>query len=83
MDLAGNETATRTGATCFVGSGDGMGARRTGRAPCVERAGVDALDLETEARRAGFDRAWLRLPVRGCFACFARFAGLPDFGLDR
>src|SRR5262245_28791765 len=61
IERAGSDTATRTGATCFVGSGDGIGARRTGTdAPCVERAGVEARDLETAVRRAGFERALLR-----------------------
>jgi hypothetical protein len=58
----------------LVGSGDGIGARRAGARPCVERAGVEALDLETEARRAGFEglegfeRARLRFRVCGGFA---------------
>jgi hypothetical protein len=36
--------------------------------PCVERAGVEARDLETEARRAGFERARLLFRVCGGFA---------------
>jgi len=71
IDRAGSETATRSGATCLVGSGDGIGARRAGAIPCVERAGVEALDLETDARRAGFEgfeRARLRFRVCGGFA---------------
>jgi hypothetical protein len=48
--------AARTGATCFVGSGDGIGARRAGgAAPCVERAGFDVLERDTDVlRRADF-----------------------------
>jgi len=34
-----------------VGSGDGIGARRAGGAPCVERAGVDVRERDTLARR--------------------------------
>jgi len=68
IDRAGSETAIRSGAMCLVGSGDGIGARRAGAIPCVERAGVEALDLETDARRAGFERARLRFRVCGGFA---------------
>lgn len=71
-------TATRTGATCRVGSGDGIGARRAGTAaPCVERAGVDARDRETLPRRLVFfgDFAFARLELRD-FECLAGFAAL-------
>jgi hypothetical protein len=52
MERAGSVTAVRTGATCFVGSGDGIGARLAGAAaPCVERAGVEVLERETLVRR--------------------------------
>jgi len=52
----------------LVGSGDGIGARRAGAMPCVERAGVEARDLETAARREGFERARLRFRVCEGFA---------------
>ncbi len=44
-------TAVRTGATCLVGSGEGIGVRRTGTviaAPWVARWGVAALALVTD-----------------------------------
>jgi hypothetical protein len=50
--------------------------------PCVERAGVEARDLETEARRAGFEgfeRARLRFRV--CFC--GGFARLDERAADR
>jgi len=45
IERAGTASATRTGATCLVGSGDGIGARLTGTTTVawVERAGVEAL----------------------------------------
>jgi hypothetical protein len=45
IERAGTASATRTGATCLVGSGDGIGARRTGTTVLVwvDRAGVEAL----------------------------------------
>jgi hypothetical protein len=68
---------------CFVGRGDGIGARRSGTtAPCVKRAGVEVLERETVvlrrvffgalvlARRFGA-LAWARLDVR----LFERLAG--------
>lgn len=40
----------------------------------MERAGVDALERETEVRRGGFDLKRLRFRVFECFPeCFARF----------
>ena len=50
IERAGTDSATRTGATCLVGSGDGIGARRTGRTTVlvwVDRAGVEALTRVT------------------------------------
>jgi hypothetical protein len=47
IERAGTASGTRTGATCLVGSGDGIGARRTGTTTAVlvwvDRAGVEAL----------------------------------------
>src|SRR5512136_790398 len=46
IERAGRVSGTRAGATCLVGSGDGIGARRAGATRelgCVDRAGVEAL----------------------------------------
>jgi len=74
IDRAGRVTAARTGATCFVGSGDGIGARLAGAAaPCVERAGVDVLDRETVVRRRTDLGAFAFTRARD-FECLAGFA---------
>jgi hypothetical protein len=58
IERAGTANGTRTGATCRVGSGDGIGARRTGTTTAVlawvDRAGVEALARVTGVR-AGLD----------------------------
>jgi hypothetical protein len=75
------------GATCFVGNGDGIGARRTGTtAPCVNRAGVDVLERETVVLRRVFFGAFALARLFGAFAlarlelrlfeCLAGFAAL-------
>jgi len=63
---------------CLVGSGDGIGARRTGTtAPCVERAGVDVRERETLVLRFELfgALALARLEVR-LLECLAGFAAL-------
>ena len=54
IERAGTASGTRTGATCRVGSGDGIGARRTGTTTAVlawvDRAGVEALARVTGVR---------------------------------
>jgi hypothetical protein len=52
IERAGTASATRAGATCLVGSGDGIGALRTGTTTVlvwVDRAGVEALARVTRA----------------------------------
>jgi len=64
MDRAGIASAVRSGATCRVGSGDGIGARRAfGAAPgWVARAGVDVRARRTVVRlRVDFAVARLRV----------------------
>ena len=74
IERAGRVTAARTGATCFVGSGEGIGARLAGAAaPCVERAGVDVLERETVVRRRADLGAFAFARARD-LECLAGFA---------
>ena len=41
IERAGIITAARTGATCLVGSGEGIGVRRTGTAIAADRGSLD------------------------------------------
>jgi len=70
IERAGTVSAARAGATCLVGSGDGIGALRTGTTTVlvwVERAGVAAL-----ARVTGvLFRVGLAFTRLFGFACFA------------
>ena len=76
MERAGSVTAARTGATCFVGSGDGIGARLAGAAaPWVDRAGVDVLERETVVRRRTDLGAFALVRTRD-LECLAGFAAL-------
>jgi hypothetical protein len=93
IERAGIVTAMRTGATCRVASGDGIGARRVGTTPWVERAGVEARTRVTvvlvrlcRAFAGRFDLAVaLRAVVRALpltFRCdAAAFNCFPLFGL--
>jgi hypothetical protein len=87
MDRAGSVTAVRTAATCFVGSGDGIGARLAGAAaPCVERAGVEVLERETLVRRVdrgAFDFDFDVDLDLGRAAALERFAGFAALATGR